>query len=180
MDEGVLSAPGFSGITDPMVWTFATRSQPPAPKKRRLVVSADNRGDFCSVQGAIDFVPAGNATPFAIDVKPGTYNEIVYVPPTKPFVTVSGLDRDSTIIQVREQRQFQRGAGSKRPGTFRQLLHPAAHPRHADLWNCWRALFGSRRPTSRSGISLCTTPRRTAARRLKRSVETMTAFCWIG
>ena len=44
--------------------------------------------------------PAGNATPLALTSKPGTYNEIVYGTPTKPFVTVSGLDRDRTIIHT--------------------------------------------------------------------------------
>ena len=142
MDEGVLSAPGFSGITDPMVWTFATRSQPPAPKKRRLVVSADNRGDFCSVQGAIDFVPAGNATPFAIDVKPGTYNEIVYVPPTKPFVTVSGLDRDRTIIQYANNDNFNVAPVQNGPAPSDNYCIQRRIPGTPDLWNCWRALFG--------------------------------------
>ena len=40
-----------------------------------------------------------NARPVTITVRPGTYNEINYVPSNKPFITVRGEDRDNTIIQ---------------------------------------------------------------------------------
>ncbi len=142
MDRGVLSAPGFSGITDPTAWTFTTRSEPPAQAKRKLVVSADNRGDVCSVQGAIDAVPVNNAAPFAIEVRPGTYNEIVYVPPTKPFVTLSGLDRDRTIIQYANNDNFNVAPVQNGPAPADNYCIQRRIPGTPDLWNCWRALFG--------------------------------------
>jgi len=48
---------------------------PAAPDS--LVVALDNPGDFCSVQGSIDAIPAANATPVKVTLKNGTYREIV-------------------------------------------------------------------------------------------------------
>ena len=57
-----------------------------------LTVAADGAGDFSTVQGAIDFVPANNSRRVVITVKKGTYTEIVYVNSNKPFITVRGED----------------------------------------------------------------------------------------
>ncbi len=62
-------------------------------------VDADSLGNFCTVQGAIDSVPANNTQPTTITVHQGTYTGIVYVPSSKPFITVRGEDRDNTVIQ---------------------------------------------------------------------------------
>jgi hypothetical protein len=51
------------------------------------------------VQGAIDFVPANNTQSVNITVQTGTYSEIVYVPSNKPFITVRGENRDTSVIQ---------------------------------------------------------------------------------
>jgi pectin methylesterase-like acyl-CoA thioesterase len=56
-------------------------------------------GNFCTVQGAIDFVPANNTQPVVITVGQGTFTEIDYVPSNKPFITVRGADRNGSIIQ---------------------------------------------------------------------------------
>ena len=89
----------FVGIADKKAWTFSTSAAGPAAGSAALKVAADGTGDFCTVQAAIDFVPAGNTAPVAITVQPGTYNEINYVPSNKPFLTVRGADRNTTIIQ---------------------------------------------------------------------------------
>ena len=52
----------------------------PGHARPDATVSADGRGDFTSVQAAVDAVPAGNPTPFVIAVRPGTYREQVISP----------------------------------------------------------------------------------------------------
>jgi Pectinesterase/Bacterial Ig-like domain len=102
VDPGVfLDASGtpFAGISDPNAWRFQTKPAGPAVGTTTLTVAADGTGDFCTVQGAIDFVPAGNAQRVHVQVRPGTYTEIVYVGPTRTMITVLGLDRAGTVVQ---------------------------------------------------------------------------------
>ena len=89
----------FLGIHDPRRWRFTVRSAPPPAGTTDLTVAADGSGDFCTVQGAIDFVPQNNTQAVAITVRAGVYTEIVYVRSNKPFITVRGDDRDNSIIQ---------------------------------------------------------------------------------
>jgi pectin methylesterase-like acyl-CoA thioesterase len=93
----VTGAP-FAGISDPNQWRFTVRANGPADGTTTLTVTGDGSGDFCTVQGAIDFVPANNTRPVTITVRPGVYTEIVYVPSSKPFITVHGDNRDTTLI----------------------------------------------------------------------------------
>ncbi|HLJ47199.1 MAG TPA: pectinesterase family protein [Bryobacteraceae bacterium] len=102
MDPGVLldaSGAPFAGFSDPSFWTFTTQTSGPTSGASALTVAADNSGDFCTVQSAIDFVPTQNTQPVTITVQPGTYTEIDYVPSSKPFLTVHGADRNGTVIQ---------------------------------------------------------------------------------
>src|SRR5947207_2750513 len=71
----------------------------PAAGTTALTVAADGTGDFCTVQGAVDFGPAGNTHRVTISVRPGTYTEIVYVGSSKPFITIAGQDRSGTVVQ---------------------------------------------------------------------------------
>jgi len=89
----------FTGISGASTWKFGTKLNGPAAGATSLTVAADNSGDFCSVQSAIDFVPANNTTPVTITVKKGAYNEINYIASNKPFITINGEDRNATIIQ---------------------------------------------------------------------------------
>ena len=102
VDPGVLtdtSGAPYGGLSDINLWHFATRNNGPSPGTTTLTVDAETAGDFCTVQGAIDFVSTNNTQPTTISVRPGTYTGIVYVPASKPFITVRGDDRDSTVIQ---------------------------------------------------------------------------------
>ncbi len=102
MDAGVLTdAAGvaFSGFSDANFWRFSTKQAPPAAGTTSLMVAWDG-GDFCSVQGAVDFVPSGNTQPVTITVKAGPpITGIVHVPADKPFITVQGEDRNASVIQ---------------------------------------------------------------------------------
>jgi hypothetical protein len=79
-------------------WSFATRSAPPAASAATLTVAADGTGDFCTVQGAIDFVPAGHAGRTTILVRRGVYHELVNIPKGKDRITLRGEDRHGSVI----------------------------------------------------------------------------------
>ena len=89
----------FSGFNDSLTWRFTTKATGPGSSAANLTVAADNSGDFCTLQGAIDNVPASNTVRRVITVKSGTYTEIIYIPSSKPFITVRGEDRTNSIIQ---------------------------------------------------------------------------------
>ena len=85
----------YGGFSDPQLWYISTRAQVPTGGALINV----GTGALCTVQSAIDLVPAGNTQPVTIALAPGVYQEIVYVPATKPFITVLGYDRDATVIR---------------------------------------------------------------------------------
>ncbi len=87
----------FVGFSDSTTFTFTTKTAAPASGSNLLTVAADNSGDFCTIQGAVDFVPANNAQRVVISVKNGTYTEIVNIPSNKPLITVRGESRAGTI-----------------------------------------------------------------------------------
>ncbi len=99
MDPGVLNVNGvpFPGIAGKTAWTFSTKGAPPAADAMRLVVSADGTGDFATVQGAVDFVPAKPAQRVTIFIRKGLYVEIVNFT-GKSDITIQGEDRTDTTI----------------------------------------------------------------------------------
>ena len=86
----------LSAISGPDGWQFSTVAPAPADATQ-LTVQREGAGDFCTVQGAVDFVPAANSTPTTISIKNGTYHEIVFIP-AKHNLTFHGEDRKQTII----------------------------------------------------------------------------------
>ncbi|HUO08787.1 MAG TPA: pectinesterase family protein [Phycisphaerae bacterium] len=96
VDEGVFK--GGPGITDPNAWRFTTKDAPPAAGATKLTIAADGTGDFCTVQGAIDFIPDNNTTPTTLFLKKGIYTELVAIQ-NKHALTLLGEDRKQSIIQ---------------------------------------------------------------------------------
>ena len=142
MDPGVLvDNLGFNGIQDPQAWRFSTKASAPVQGANHITVAADGSGDFCTVQGAIDSVPVNNAQRVDIDVKSGTYTELVYVAPNKPFITVRGEDRDRTIIQYTNNDTLNVLPFTTAADPNNQCINRRI-PGTPDLWNCWRASFG--------------------------------------
>lgn len=86
----------FAGISSSNVWQFTTKPAGPV-NPTNLVVAADGSGDFCTVQGALDFVPSGNTTPRMINIRNGYYQEIVVIN-AKNNLTLVGENRDLTQI----------------------------------------------------------------------------------
>jgi pectin methylesterase-like acyl-CoA thioesterase len=100
MDEGFLKSGGqvVAAIQDPNTWRFTTRGKAPAPEAE-IAVNEDGTGDFATVQGAVDSVPAQNAKRITIKVGKGTYKEIVNVVKGKDMIAIKGAGRDSTTIE---------------------------------------------------------------------------------
>ena len=67
-----------------------------------LIVAKDGRGDFVTIQEALNDAPSNSAEKFIIYIKNGTYNEKIYV--EKNNIILVGEDRDSTIIVYAELR----------------------------------------------------------------------------
>jgi pectin methylesterase-like acyl-CoA thioesterase len=61
-------------------------------------VALDGAGAFCSVQGAVDALPAKNSAATTITIAPGTYHEVIHFT-GKNNVTLLGEDRANTIIE---------------------------------------------------------------------------------
>jgi pectin methylesterase-like acyl-CoA thioesterase len=101
IDPGVFTGgaggPPIGAAADATTWRFTIRSAAPAAGASRVVVAADGAGDFCTVQGAVDYVPAANTAPVTIQVAPGTYREIVAIQ-TKHAITLRGQDRNASVI----------------------------------------------------------------------------------
>jgi hypothetical protein len=99
MDSGVFTDTNgnvFPGLSDPNTWRFTTKPTGPA-NATNLVVASDGSGDFCTVQGAVDFVPNGNTTPRLINIRAGTYTEIVNIN-NRHHLTLRGENRTNTVI----------------------------------------------------------------------------------
>ncbi len=86
----------FTGIAGTNTWRFTTKPTGPA-NPTNIVVAQDNSGDFATVQGAIDSVPANNTAPTAINIHNGTYTEIVEAH-SKNNLTFLGQSRSGTVI----------------------------------------------------------------------------------
>jgi hypothetical protein len=88
-------------------WTFTTKAAPPKPGVERVVVSADGRGDFNTVQGAIDFAPEKPAKPLTIFIKNGDYQEIVYLK-GKSNLILRGESREGVVVHYPNNSAFNR------------------------------------------------------------------------
>lgn len=62
----------------------------------RIVVDASGKGDFKTIQGAINSLPDSSAAPRTIFIKKGVYNEKLYL--EKSNLILEGEDREATII----------------------------------------------------------------------------------
>jgi len=63
---------------------------------KRIVVDINGKGDYKSVQGAINSLADSSANPRVIFVKKGIYKEKIYI--QKNNIVLEGEDRDKTII----------------------------------------------------------------------------------
>ena len=95
----------FTGISSSGTWQFTTKPTGPADPTR-LVVDVDGGGDFATVQGAVDSVTSGNTTPTLINIKNGTYTEIININ-NRNNLTLRGESRDGTIVTYANNNNLQ-------------------------------------------------------------------------
>ncbi len=121
IDPGVLTAPGFEGVSGKTAWTFSTKASGPGADASRLVVAADGSGDFNTIQGAMDVIPDHKQAETTVFVKNGTYEEIVYFR-NKTNVHILGEDRKKVVHIYNNYEGFNVQppgyTSNEKPGTF--------------------------------------------------------------
>jgi pectin methylesterase-like acyl-CoA thioesterase len=111
IDPGAFKDEGgneFGGFTNDSRWKFSTRAALPRGRTN-LVVAADGTGDFCTPQGAVDYVPDDNQLPVEIFFRKGVYEGMVYIAPDKGRIHFIGEDRKGTIITGRNNDRLNSG-----------------------------------------------------------------------
>jgi pectinesterase len=66
--------------------------------QKKIVVAQDGSGNYRTVQGAFNSIPANNKKPVTVYVKNGTYKEKVHLDSGKAFVTLIGQDKFNTVL----------------------------------------------------------------------------------
>ena len=99
----------FAGVTDTNTWRFTTRPAGPLSGTNYLVVAADGSGDFCTVQGAVNFLPATSSPRALVLIRNGVYQELVNVN-SKNNVTFRGEDRKRTVITYANNNNLNSGS----------------------------------------------------------------------
>jgi pectin methylesterase-like acyl-CoA thioesterase len=117
MDTGFFKDTGgasLTGISSPTAWTFTTKEVgPDSSSVNDIMVAADGSGDFATVQGAIDWVPAGNTTPRTITLKKGAYEEVNRIPSGKNNLTFIGEGCQESILTYRNNDTVNPGTGTR-------------------------------------------------------------------
>jgi pectin methylesterase-like acyl-CoA thioesterase len=97
VDSGAIVGPGGAvSVTSTTEWKFSTAAA--APSSASAGVALDGSQPFCTVQGALDAVPAKNTAAVTITVQAGTYHEFLHLS-QKSNVTILGTSRTGTIIE---------------------------------------------------------------------------------
>ena len=82
----------FKGIAH---WTFSSKVAPPTGN--RVTVDASGKGDFCTVQGALDYVPDFSNEDYYIEIGSGDYEELVYAR-NKTHLHIKGAGMTNTRV----------------------------------------------------------------------------------
>ncbi|KAL6224092.1 hypothetical protein ACLB2K_002948 [Fragaria x ananassa] len=87
-----------------------------------------SRGDFTTIQDAIDSLPFINLVRVVIKVHVGVYKEKVNIPPLKSFITIEGAGAEKTIVQWGDTAQTPSGPKKQPMGTFNSATFAANSP----------------------------------------------------
>ena len=125
--------PGFVvGDRGTNEWRFRTRHDPKTDER----LSVGPGKDFCTVQAAVDFVGEGHQT--TIDVAPGLYRELVWVPPTKPGLTIRGAGAGKTVIGYPNNNLLNGDSAMGNVPPEQSYCQRRVIPQ-SDRFNCWRS-----------------------------------------
>lgn len=104
----------------PLSFAAPAAAAPPGwPPYADAVVAADGSGQFHSLQDAIAAAPAGRpGRPWIIHVRPGRYQERLYVQREKRFLALVGEDAETTVVTF-DLHASVPGTDGKPIGTFR-------------------------------------------------------------
>ena len=102
-----------AALSGPDAWRFTTHPNP-VPGRSAYAIAADGTGDFCTLQGALDFLPSGNNTPVTLSVAPGTYPESIRSI-GKHRIRIAGADKDRCVVRYANNEAFNSGS------TYRSL-----------------------------------------------------------
>ncbi|ESQ29671.1 hypothetical protein EUTSA_v10023834mg, partial [Eutrema salsugineum] len=69
---------------------------------KTIVVDHSGKGNFKTIQSAINSIPSGNSHWIKIFIKEGVYNEKVIIPKNKPKIQMEGNKASTTIIQYND------------------------------------------------------------------------------
>lgn len=110
----------FGGIDEDDGWTFTTRERMPAGKDT-ITVDASGKGDFNTIQGALDYIPDFCGHETVVMVSAGDYEEIVYAR-NKWNVKIKGEGMDNTKVHYANNEVFNPHPltvkTNERPGSF--------------------------------------------------------------
>jgi pectate lyase len=106
----------FVGIGKLGGWSFTTKAA--APTTTTVTVDDDGAADFRTVQGALNYAMRNfaKAAPVTINVKNGTYDELLYLN-GKDNVTLKGESRDGVVIRYTNNDTLNTGTGSSQSPT---------------------------------------------------------------
>jgi pectinesterase len=82
-------------------------------------VLPDGKGDFATIQAAIDAVPARNTATVVIEIGPGRYNERLTIPKNKPFITLRGMGNIPADVWIGSVIQNARAVVAANASDFR-------------------------------------------------------------
>jgi pectin methylesterase-like acyl-CoA thioesterase len=111
--DGSVNGTAFRGIGKAAGWTFTTQTEPDASKTRVIVDDDGTSADFRTVQAALDFAmkQSDASAPFTIEVKDGTYEELLFLR-GRDNVSIVGESRTGTVIQARNYESLNSGSGA--------------------------------------------------------------------
>lgn len=97
MRRSTMAAASAAIVLTASIVTAATRA---GASSTLLVVDQSGKGDYTTVQAAIDAAPAGSLHPVTIIVDKGTYHEVVSVPASKPNIHLIGATGTATDVVI--------------------------------------------------------------------------------
>ena len=109
----------YAGLANTNAWRFSTKPSAPG-NHTNLVVAANGSGDFATVQGAVDFLPANNTTHTLLNIRNGVYTEIVDVK-SKNNITFRGESRNGVVVKYPNNANITTGGNTHFRMSFKVL-----------------------------------------------------------
>ena len=99
------------------------------------VVDPSGRGDFTTVQAAINAAPGNSTRPYLIFIAAGTYNECININSNKPFIHLIGESRERVKIQFALNRAEEQTNTTTWPYSIFNESSPARQAGHTSDQN---------------------------------------------